>query len=67
MSETTEALAELNDRWRAMERAHAVPRGTEGWVMFCPRCDSISLVALPLFSAMNDALTHSKVHCPEIH
>jgi hypothetical protein len=58
-------LDELNGRWTTTGLPHAVPKET-GYVMHCPSCDYTSHTPLPLFAAMNDAVTHKR-ECVEIN
>jgi len=57
-------LDELNGRWETTGQPHAIAKNG-GWVMHCPDCDYTGHTPLPLFAAMNDALTHKR-SCVEI-
>ena len=57
-------LADLNERWRATGKPHAIGDG-DGWVWCCPWCRKGGRTKLPLHAAMSDSLAH-KQHCPAV-
>ena len=53
-------LADLNDRWRATGKPHAISDDGNGWIWCCPSCQKGGRTRLPLHAAMSDALAHKQ-------
>lgn len=52
-------LGQLNERWRTINHAHAIPAKDEGlFYLHCPNCQHTGIIGVPLEAAMSDVLAH---------